>query len=107
MYILQSSKKQTRQLMFLQQIMAMSILSAKDIFNEMYNILILMKMHRYSPMVLFYKKYKCSSSTETYITAIFYRPIFKRMSTILYNQLALHGGRYAGEVAFKVLNTLK
>ncbi len=68
----------------------------------MYNILISMKMHRYSFMVLFYKKYKCSSSTETYITAIFYRLIFKRMAPIYYNQLALHGSKYAGEVAFKV-----
>lgn len=36
--------------------------TSQNRFNEMYNILIWMKMHRYSHMVFFYKKYKCSYS---------------------------------------------
>lgn len=65
-----------------------------------------MKMYRYPPIGLFYKKYKCSFSTETYVTAIFYKAIFERMASLFYNKLTLHGSKYAIG-CFQGLNTFK
>lgn len=59
-----------------------------------------MQMHRYSPIVLFYKKYKLS--TETYIAAIFHKHIFNRMATMRVNKLASGGSDDAEEVALEV-----
>lgn len=58
-----------------------------------------MQIHRYSPIVLFYKKYKLS--TETYIAAIFHNHIFNRMVTMRVNKLS-GGSNDAEEVALEV-----
>lgn len=68
----------------------------------MYNIFILNENAQIASMVFFYKKYKYFSSTDTYITAIFDRPIFKRTAIVHYNQPPQHGSKYAEEIDLKV-----